>query len=882
MRLFSLCASLLLCLLIGACQSTSPGSNQRSEKSLGISASVAKQRASRVSQVSYQLHLDLTQARRFKGEAQIQFQLADTQQALSLDLEQALISQLVINGQKLYPNYDGHTLVIPASLLQGGANLIKVDFSSPYSHEDQGLIEFIDPKDGLRYLYSHFLPSSAQTLAPQFDQPDLRASYRLSVLAPSDWQVASAAKVQSHQPMGESHQALDESRQTVGENHQPAGENSLWQFMQSEPVSPHNFSLLAGPYQTWQSEAEGIALLLFARQSQAESIDAETWLSQTQQALSHYQQRLGSKYPFGHYTQAIVPHLPSEFRASQAQTAFDERNLPQGTPRREILRALAEQWLGNLVTLKWWDQLWLNQSLAYLVADDGEAQLFGQTQADEQQSFIRSPEQVEQQIANSLELFSQDPLPSQNKAIAQLNQLKFMLGDTNFYQGIGNYLERFALQNADLNDFISSLEQVTKQPLSQWSQAAFKRAGVTRLEAEFSCAGDRISRFDLKQHNGDLASTQRVKLGLFTLGRHGLHKNLVSEVNYQGASTEVKRLKGVRCPDLVFSNYQNKAYVRVKLDKASLETALLHLGSLEESDLRRMLWQSLWESVLAGELPLPRFIGSTLVNLPAETDPQVLVSAQDQLKQAKALLEQMSPNQQRYSRQALNAIAQMSLRLTISNKADPALQSLWFDNYLHFAVSHQAKSHLAALLDERESLPGITLTPERRWQIITHLNRYDYPGSERLLLKEKQKDTSPEGQAAALGALVARPSAKEKRQWFERIQAHSKESDPQLLEKLTQVMRHLYPSEQKAPSQASAEQRLAELAEVDKRNSQAFMQSYTANLLPRSCSYASLLRLQALLDKPEGYSPTTLRGINRTIAAEQECIRVQEAMQPNP
>ncbi|QYJ83242.1 ERAP1-like C-terminal domain-containing protein [Shewanella aegiceratis] len=860
MRLFSLCASLLLCLLIGACQSTSPGSQQRSEKSLGISASVAKQRASRVSQVSYQLHLDLTQARRFKGEAQIQFQLADTQQALSLDLEQALISQLVINGQKLYPNYDGHTLVIPASLLQGGANLIKVDFSSPYSHEDQGLIEFIDPKDGLRYLYSHFLPSSAQTLAPQFDQPDLRASYRLSVLAPSDWKVASAPKVMSRQPISQS---------------------SLWQFMQSEPVSPHNFSLLAGPYHTWQSEAEGIALQLFARQSQAESIDAETWLSQTQQALNYYQQRLGSKYPFGHYTQAIVPHLPSEFRASQAQTSFDERSLPQGTPRREILRALAEQWLGNLVTLKWWDQLWLNQSLAYLVADDGEAQLFGQTQADEQQSFIRSPEQVEQQIANSLELFSQDPLPSQNKAIAQLNQLKFMLGDTSFYQGIGNYLEHFALQNADLNDFISSLEQVAKQPLSQWSQAAFKRAGVTRLEAAFSCAGDRISRFDLKQHNGDLASTQRIKLGLFTLGRHGLHKNLVSEVDYQGASTEVKRLKGVRCPDLVFSNYQNKAYVRVKLDKASLETALLHLGSLEEADLRRMLWQSLWESVLAGELPLPSFIGSTLVNLPAETDPQVLISAQDQLKQAKALLEQMSPNQQHYSRQALNAIAQMSLRLTISNKADPALQSLWFDNYLHFAVSHQAKSHLAALLDERESLPGITLTPERRWQIITHLNRYDYPGSERLLLKEKQKDNSPEGQAAALGALVARPSAKEKRQWFERIQAHSKESDPQLLAKLTQVMRHLYPSEQKALSQASAEQRLAELAEVDKRNSQAFMQSYTANLLPRSCSYASLLRLQALLDKPEGYSPTTLRGINRTIAAEQECIRVQEAMQPN-
>ena len=861
MRLFSLCASLLLCLLIGACQSTSPGSQQTVEKSFGISASVAKQRASRVSQVSYQLHLDLTQARRFKGEALIQFELAGSEQAISLDLEQALISQLLINGQKLYPNYDGHRLVIPASLLQGGSNQIKVDFSSPYSHEDQGLIEFIDPQDGLRYLYSHFLPSRAQTLAPQFDQPDLRASYQLSVLAPKGWQVASAANMQSRQPMGE---------------------NSLWQFMVSKPVSPHNFSLLAGPYQTWQSQAEGVALNLFARQSQAQSIDAEAWLSLTGQALSHYQQRLGSQYPFGHYTQAIVPHLPSEFRASQAQTSFSEESLPKVTPRRAILRALAEQWLGNLVTLKWWDQLWLNQSLAYLVADDAEAQLFGQAHTGSQASFIRSPEQVQRQIANSLELFSQDRTPSQNKAIAQLNQLKFMLGDASFYQGIGQYLERFALQNADLNDFIQSLEHVTKQPLSQWSQTAFKRAGIIRLEAEFSCRGDRISRFNLIQHNGDAESMQRVKVGLFTLGRHGLHKNLVSEVNYQGERTEVKRLKGVRCPDMVYTNYQNKAYVRVKLDSDSQETALLHLGSLEEAELRRMLWQSLWESVLIGELPLPRFIGSALVNLPTETDPQVLLSVQDQLREAKALLEQMSPNQRRYSRQALNAIAQMSLRLTITNKAEPELQSLWFDNYLHFAVSHQAKRHLAALLEERESLPGITLTPERRWQIVTHLNRYDYPGSERLLLKEKQHDGSPEGEQAALGALVARPSAKEKRQWLERIQSHTRESDPQLLKKLSLVMRHLYPSEQKALSQASAEQRLTELASLDRRNSQRFMQSYTANLLPRSCNYASLVRLQALLAQPEGFSPTTLRGINQTIAAEQECIRVQEAMQQRP
>ncbi|QDF76415.1 MULTISPECIES: ERAP1-like C-terminal domain-containing protein [Shewanella] len=862
MKLFSLCAISLTTLLISACQSTAPAPKQPSTNQDGISATIAQQRANRVSEVSYQLHLDVTNDRQLTGETQIQFRLTDNQQALRLDFKQAQISNLVINAQKLYPNYDGSRILIPATLLRSGNNLISLHFRKAYSQGDQGLIQYQDPVDGQRYLYSHFLPSSAQTMMPQFDQPDLRASYQLSVLAPKEWQLASAATLQ---------------------NSQAQGDNTLWQFNPSLPVSPHNFSLLAGPYQSWQQDKDGITLQLLAPQSVASQIEANTWLTQTAQAMSYYEQRLATPYPFGHYTQAIVPHLPSDFRASMGQTSFNLASFSATVPGRLLRQALAEQWLGNLVTLKWWDQFWLNQSLAHLVADDAETQLIDKPieASLALDNYSRSAPQIARQVANSLELFDANTVPNLNKAIAQLSQLKFMLGESHFYQGIAHYLKTYPLQNADLNDFLLSLETVTNQPLSQWGQEAFMRAGVTRLTTRFSCEGGRISHFDLHQLNGGAASN-RVKLGLFTLGRHALHKNLVSEVTYQGEHTTVKHLNGVRCPDLVFSNYQNKAYVRVKLDDTSLETALLHLSSLEEPELRLMLWQTLWESVLAGELPLNRFIGSSLINLPAESEPQVLESAQELLRQAKAMLEQMSPNQQRYSRQALNAIAQMSLRLTISNKAQPEVQSLWFDNYLHFAVSHQAKRHLAALLDGKAQLSGITLTPERRWQMLIHLNRYDYPGAERLVQREKQADDSKLAQQAALSALVARPSAKEKRQWFERVQSHTQESDPQLLEKLTLVMRQLYPSEQKALSQASAEQRLDELTQLDKRNSQAFMQQYTRYLLPRSCNYASVARLQALLAQPEGYSPTTLKGINQTIEAEQECIRVLEAMQHLP
>jgi aminopeptidase N len=853
-------------LLISACQSphdAKPNSMVASHHT--ISAMQAQLRASRISEVNYQLELDLTHPSEFSGRALINFNLNDTDQALTLDFNQANVTGFTINGNRVYPNYDGTRLSISTALLVSGKNQLSLQFRKSYSHSDQGLIQYTDPIDGNSYLYSHFLPSNAHMMVPQFDQPDLKAVYNLTVTAPNGWSVISASRP---------------SAQTE------TGSVTRWQFFATDPISPHSFSLHAGPYKQWHSKLNDLPLAIYARQSIAERVDAEQWLEVTRQAVDFYQQQFGIAYPFNKYDQLLVPNLPHQAMANVAASTFDESLLKMPQHQSVMLRTLVEQWLGNLVTLKWWNDLWLSQSLATFMANkfiyDGldsptrYQNKYKIYQLDE----LRNSDPIQSPIATSQPLATGIPPDTINKGVALLNQLNFMLGEKRFSQGLTGFLTQNQFSNASLDEFMASLSASAKRPLDNWTRTWFYSAGVNRIEAKYQCNDNRISHFSLHQSATDMhpiLREQKVKLGLFTIGREALHPNLSMVISYEGETTEIKRLQGVRCPDLVFPNYQDLGYVRVKLDPRSLETALMHLHKIEDPQLRLMLWQTLWDGVLEGEFPLNRFLGSVLINAPKELDPNVVKHLLNQLKQAKALLEQMRPNQQHYSQRALRALEQMSLRLTMTQTEGP-LQSLWFDAYIDFATSYQAKQHLAALLAGTEKLATISLDQTRRWTIITHLNRYDHPSAQRLLINEKRHDNSKNGAIFAISAEVAQPKASQKRQWFNRVQQHHADSDKLMLDKLIHLMQQLYPSEQKALSQATAEQRLAQLAEVDKRNSAVFMQAYTQYLLPMNCSHAGVARLTRVLEEQPNLSQVTQKGLERAIQAEKQCLLVQERL----
>ena len=484
---------------------------------------------------------------------------------------------------------------------------------------------------------------------------------------------------------------------------------------------------------------------------------------------------------------------------------------------------------------------------------------------------------IEVPVASSKNAFDNIDAITYSKGASALNQLQHLLGEKAFQLGVQHYLKQFSYQNAELNDFIKSLGNAANKNLTTWSQQWLYQAGVNTIQAEFSCENGRIKQFWLKQSPANSAlptlREQRVQIGLFTQGRSRLHHNISMPATYKGNSTEVSSLVGLHCPDLVYPNYQDWGFVRVNLDPVSFNTAKQNLRLVKDPLLRSMLWQSLWDSVEDGNLSLNDHIGTVLVNLPGEIDDTIVAQVLASLTNSKSYLDQMEPNNQRFAKQAIRAIEQMSFRKVMNNSGNRDFQRRWFENYIRFGRSKGALDHFDALLNHKASIKGLQLDQDLRWLMITHLNRYDYPSAMYWLRQEQDKDNTDSGQKAALAAEVSRPDALKKRQWLTRIQQHTNLP----FSKQRTIMANLYPSEQKSLSAVSAEQRLATLAELDKEKGAVFMRSYAKYLIPTDCSYASVSNLQNLQSQHR-FSDGTQRALKEATAREQRCLLIKSNM----
>ena len=373
-------------------------------------------------------------------------------------------------------------------------------------------------------------------------------------------------------------------------------------------------------------------------------------------------------------------------------------------------------------------------------------------------------------------------------------------------------------------------------------------------------------------------------LGLYTKGRNQLHRNLDVAVTYQGAKTDINRLIGVRCPDLVFPNEHDWGYVKVVLDEKSANTAKLELNKVQDPFLKSMLWQTLWESVLKGELPLDTYLGTVFINLPQEQDKDVLAQVLQTLIQSKSYLELMQPTHISYANRALKGLAQMSLRKTMFYQGNSALQQLWFNAYIQFSNNPQALDHLIQLIEGSTKINGLALDQNSRWNIIRQINRYDHIKSKNLLLAEQKKDDSKSGVNSSTAALVSRPEANIKRRWLTRIQSDERLDDLTL----DTVISHLYPEEQKQLSAATSELRMESLGELDNRKAAAFMQRYAHYLIPTQCDYSGIANLEKALDqysisrvqaadKP-ALSSVTYNSLLKAHQEEVRCVVIKERL----
>lgn len=830
-------------------------------------------RSARVSNVDYVLDFTLTGKETFAGTTTVTFDLKDVDAPVTLDLKDATVKSVSVNGKPVATRYNKWFVTLDAASLAKGRNTVIIDYERLHSTNGEGLHRMVDPADGRVYTYSHFEPVAAQQMFAVFDQPDLKASYTVSVTAPRDWHVVTTTRETK----------IDER-----------GANRHWTFKTTKRLSPYNFSLHAGPYQVWEDNSGKYPMRLFARQSLAKLVVPADWFRQTKAGLGFFEEYFGVPYPFEKYDQLIVPDFLYGAMENAGAITFAEARYGVANMTAEqkqsltevIMHEMAHQWFGNLVTMKWWNGLWLNESFASFmgVLATVESTEFKDSwqkfyQSGKQRAYIQdqtaSTHPIEVPVPSSSNAFDNIDAITYSKGGSTLKQLRHLLGEDVFRKGVHNYLVKYSWKNATLDDFIGSLGEAAGRDLSGWTEQWLYNAGVNTIAANYSCSGGKIRNFTLAQTapSKELPTLreQRVQIGAFKIdgGKLTLVKNV--PITYTGARTAVPDMNGTACPDLVYPNYQDWGYAKVKLDGRSFATARTSLAKVDDPLLRAMLWQSLWDGVRDAGMPLNDFLTVALNNAPLEKDYTLLGDVLGKVSESKAYLDAMNLDNA-YTRQTTLALEKMAWDGVLANKGNADFQRRWFNQYVSVASSPDALTRLAGILGGQVDAAGVPVGQPQRWSIIARLNRYNYPGAFDLIAQESARDKSDAGQIAAVAATVVRPDAAVKADWVKQIE-DQKTTLP--FSRIRTAMGSIFPAEQVALNERDADARLARLPQVDKTGGPVFMRAYAGTMIPATCTPQSVARLSRAAATMTDLSAFTRRTLLDTLQDDQRCVAIK-------
>ncbi|MES2321782.1 MAG: aminopeptidase N [Pseudomonadota bacterium] len=867
---------------VGALLLTAPAhaATPRAENAF-LTHAEAKARSARVSKVDYVLAFELSGKESFSGTSTLYFDLADNAAPLTIDLNKATITALAVNGKAVTPRYNGWFITLAAADLAAGRNTVTVSYTRPHSTNGEGLHRMVDPADGKVYTYSHFEPAAANQMFALFDQPDLKATFALTVSAPTDWQVVSTTR---------------ESRI------EDQGATRRWTFPVTKKLSAYNFALHAGPYKVWEDHSGKYPMRLFARQSLAAHVVPADWFRYTGEGLKYFDNYYGIPYQFDKYDQILVPDFLYGAMENAAAVTFAERSYvfkaAMTTAQRQrlaqvILHEMAHQWFGDLVTMDWWNGLWLNESFAAFMATMATAETTefknawqgfysGGKQGAYRQDQGSTTHPIEVPVASTANAFDNIDAITYSKGASTLKQLRHLLGEEVFRQGVHNYLVKYQYRNARLEDFFGTLGETAGRDLGPWTREWLYQAGVNTIEADYRCAAGKVAGFSLRQ-GATLASLpvlreQRVQVASFRFrdGKLARVKNIA--VTYKGKVTPVPAMAGSDCPDLVYPNYQDWGFVKVVLDKRSFAAAGKHLRAVDDPLLRAMLWQSLWDGVRDGQYRLDAFIATALENLGGEQDYSLLGDVIAKMSEAAGYLDQMQVSAA-YRARTSAALQAMAWKAMGANKDDSNTVRRWYTLYLGAASDRKGLDSLASILAGTTVIDGMPLGQDARWDIIARLNRYDYPGSAAMIDAELARDKSDSGQAAALRATVLRPDPALKAEWLAKI-GDLKTTLP--FSRIRVAMGSLYPAEQSALAEATAAQRLDGLAAIDKVAGPVYMRSYAGSMIPANCTPASVARLEKAVAGFTELSAGTSRSLRDTLEEDRRCVAIRKKMTVSP
>lgn len=732
-----------------------PGTNLTREE--------AHTRADLLTVDSYTVDLDLTTGdKTFASTTTIHFTSAIPGGETFVDLVEATISEITLNGVPLDPAevYADSRIRLEGLHVE---NELVVRADCTYSHSGEGLHRFVDPADGRVYLYTQFEVPDARRVFATFEQPDLKSVFTFHVTAPADWTVISNATTPEPEALGDG--------------------RATWHFPTTVRMSTYFTALVAGEYHEVRDEYVGahgtIPLGFFARHSKVADFDTDDLIEITKQGFAFFEHAFGYPYPFGKYDQAFVPEYNMGAMENAGCVTFRDEYLPRSRQTQAfyeqrantILHEMAHMWFGDLVTMKWWDDLWLNESFAEWAAHHSSVKATRFAEAWTGFTNARKNWAYRQD-----QLPSTHPIAADNydleavegnfdgityaKGASTLKQLVAWVGEEPFLTGLSAYFKQHAFGNAEFGDLLAALTEASGRELDSWATEWLTTSGVNTLSADFDVDADgAFTRFAVNQTALEEFPTirrHRIGIGLYDSVDGRLVRRTSVETDIGGTSTEIAELVGQQQPDLVLLNDGDLTYAKIRLDERSLATLVGSIDSLDDSLARALCWGAAWDMTRDAELPASDFVALVLQGVGTETD----------ITAVQALLGYARTSAEIYSAPAKRAGLRAQWEAGVRGLLEGAEPGS--DHQLAFARALAATAHtaegldlVAGLLDGSTTLPGLEVNQDLRWSFLHSLaagGRVDEAGLE----AELAGDNTIAGQEKAAGARAAIPTAEAK------------------------------------------------------------------------------------------------------------------------
>ncbi len=734
-----------------------------------ITRAEAAERSALLHSHSYEVLLDLTQpGDTFVSTTTATFDCRTPGESSWIDLIAPSVRSVVLNGVELPVSevVSGARIALPE--LQA-SNTVVITADCAYMNTGEGLHRFVDPVDDETYLYTQFESADARRMYACFEQPDLKATFQLSVIAPKHWKVISNAVTPAPVELGEA--------------------KARWDFPTSLRMSTYITALVAGPYYEVRDSYTGAfgtyPLGVFCRTSLAEFLDPEDIFLITKQGFEFFEQQFGVAYPFVKYDQLFVPEFNAGamenagcvtfledlvFRSRVTDSAYEQR-------ANTILHELAHMWFGDLVTMTWWDDLWLNESFAEWAAHYANVHATRFTDAwtsfsNQRKAWAYRQDQLPSTHPIAADMTDLDAVRvnfdgiTYAKGASALRQLVAWVGEPEFLAGIHEYFTKHAWGNTQLDDLLVELEKSSGRDLSGWTQEWLRTSGVNlmrplvEVDADGAYTSVVIEQEPPSSPEG-IAPTlrsHRMAVGLYDVVDGALTRRDRLELDVVGARTEVSALVGVKQPDLLLLNDDDLTFTKFRLDERSWKTAVAHLGDVDSSLARALIWGAAWDMTRDAEVSTGDFLDLVISGIERESDVGVV---QGVLRQLKAAIDQFAAPQNRaaYVQRIAAAL------LGFAERAEPGSdhQLAFTRSFISSAGTAEEWAILQGLLDGSLVWPGLAVDTDLRWSLIQRLVTVGVFGDAEIDAELLRDDTAT-GRRQAAVARAARPTAEAKAQ----------------------------------------------------------------------------------------------------------------------